>query len=48
MLSDRHSHLLTTLIAGVATVAVFAKLFTPYYLVGSTPISPSFACSVSF
>jgi hypothetical protein len=38
MLSDRHSHLQTTLIAGVATVAVFAKSFTPYYLVGSTPI----------
>lgn len=38
MLSDRRSHLLTTLIAGIGTIAVFAKSFTPYYLVGSTPI----------
>jgi hypothetical protein len=35
MLSYRRSHLVTTLIAGVATVAVFAKSFAPYYLVGS-------------
>jgi O-antigen ligase len=38
MLSDQRSHLLTALIAGIATVAVFAKSFTPYYLIGSTPI----------
>lgn len=38
MLSDQRSHLLTGLIAGIATVAVFAKSFTPYYLIGSTPI----------
>lgn len=38
MLSDQRSYLLTALIAGIATVAVFAKSFTPYYLVGSTPI----------
>jgi hypothetical protein len=38
MLSDQRSHLLTVLTAGIATVAVFAKSFTPYYLIGSTPI----------
>src|SRR5689334_5220027 len=38
MLSDQRSHLLTALTAGIATVAVFAKSFTPYYLIGSTPI----------
>jgi O-antigen ligase len=38
MLSDQRSHLLTALTAGLATVAVFAKSFTPYYLIGSTPI----------
>jgi len=38
MLSDQRSHLLTALIAGTATIAVFAKSFTPYYLIGSTPI----------
>lgn len=38
MLSDQRSQLLTALIAGIATVAVFAKSFTPYYLIGSTPI----------
>src|SRR5262245_28529259 len=38
MLFDRRSHLLAALIAGITTIAVFAKSFTPYYLVGSTVI----------
>src|ERR1044072_1713973 len=38
MQSDRNSQLLAALIAAIATVAVFAKSFTPYYLVGSTAI----------
>jgi hypothetical protein len=38
MLPDRRSHLLAALTAGITTVAVFAKSFTPYYLVGSTAI----------
>jgi len=38
MLSERRLPTLPTLIAGTTTVAVFAKSFTPYYLVGSTAI----------
>jgi O-antigen ligase len=38
MLPDRRSHLLAALATGITTVAVFAKSFTPYYLVGSTAI----------
>jgi len=38
MLSERRLPTLATLIAGTTTVAVFAKSFTPYYLVGSTAI----------
>src|SRR5690349_16014163 len=38
MLSHQRSHLLTALLAGIATIAVFAKSFTPYYMIGSTPI----------
>ena len=38
MPSDRLSRLLTTSLAGSATVATFAKSFTPFYLIGSTAI----------
>jgi O-antigen ligase len=38
MPSDRLSRLLTASLAGSATVATFAKSFTPYYLIGSTAI----------
>jgi O-antigen ligase len=38
MLSDRRSRVVDSLIAGIATVATFAKSFTPFYLIGSTAI----------
>jgi O-antigen ligase len=36
--SIRNGHLLPALTAVVVTVATFAKLFVPFYLIGSTPI----------
>ncbi len=38
MLSDQRSRFVAALSAGIATVATFAKSFTPYYLIGSTAI----------
>jgi len=36
--SKRNGRLLPALTAVVVTIATFAKLFVPFYLIGSTPI----------